>query len=125
MNIISRTNVTLANNAFGKSKDDDCQIHIGVVFIYQLKQDPKDIYTIHKIYTKPFPKQTGVIHLEDKNEIFSMGLDYSRILSFKLVPIFIIYKWKKFVYYVFIRIKSWESDLNKTKVDNILITTSL
>ena len=48
-----------------------------------------------------------------------------RILSFKLVPIFIIYKWIKFVYYVFIRIESLESDLNKTTVDNILITTIL
>ena len=86
MNIISRTNVTLTNFAFGKTKGDDCQIPMGAAFIYQCKPDPKEIYKIHKIWAKPFPKQTGVIHWEDKNEIFSIGLDDGRILSFKAVP---------------------------------------
>ena len=55
MNIISRTNVTLTNFAFGKTKGDDCQIPMGAAFIYQCKPDPKEIYKIHKIWAKPFP----------------------------------------------------------------------
>ena len=86
MNIISRTNVTLTNFAFGKTKGDDCQIPMGAAFIYQCKPHPQEIYKIHKIWAKAFPVQTGVIHWEDKNEIYSIGLDDGRVLSFKGVP---------------------------------------
>ena len=86
MNLISRTNVTLTNFAFGKTKGDDCKIPMGAAFIYQCKPDPKEIYKIHKIWAKAFPVQTGVIHWEDKNEIYSIGLDDGRVLAFKGVP---------------------------------------
>ena len=39
-------------------------------FIYQCKPHPQEIYKIHKIWAKPFPVQKGVIHWEDKNEIY-------------------------------------------------------
>ena len=69
MNIISRTNVTLTNLAFGAAKGEECKIPMGAAFIYQCKPDKKEIYIIHKIWAKPFPTQTGVIHWDDKNEI--------------------------------------------------------
>ena len=83
MNILSRTNITLTNFAFGKTKGNDCQIPMGAAFIYQCKPDPKEIYKIHKIWAQPFPVQTGVIHWEDKNEIYSIGLDDGRVLAYK------------------------------------------
>ena len=55
MNIISRTNVTLTNLAFGGNKGDECKIPMGAAFIYQCKPDKKEIYIIHKIWAKPFP----------------------------------------------------------------------
>ena len=146
MNIISRTNVTLTNFAFGKTKGDDCQIPMGAAFIYQCKPDPKEIYKIHKIWAKPFPKQTGVIHWEDKNEIFSIGLDDGRILSFKAVPNTHYLQMNKICELCFhtdrvmgiaidpetLKIYTcstdrcfYVTDLTKTKVDNILVTTSL
>lgn len=67
--IISRANVTLTNFTLGKAKGDDCQIQNGDAFIYQCKPHPKEIYKINKTWSKPFPVQTGIIHLEDKNEI--------------------------------------------------------
>ena len=86
MNIISRTNISLTNFAFGKTKGDDVQIPMGAAFIYQCKPDPKEIYKIHKIWAKPFKVQTSAIHWEDKNEMYSIGLDDGRVLSFKGVP---------------------------------------
>ena len=87
MNIISRTNVTLANLAFGATKkDDDCNIPMGAAFIYQCKPDKKEIYTIHKIWAKPFGIQTGVIHWDDINEIYCIGLDDGRVFAYKGVP---------------------------------------
>ena len=86
MNILSRTNVTLTNFAFGKAKNDECQIPMGAAFIYQCKPDPKEIYKIHKIWAKAFQVQTGVIHWDDKNEIYCIGLDDGRVLAFKAEP---------------------------------------
>ena len=86
MSLMSRTNVAVTNFAFGKNKGEDCQIPMGAAFIYQCKPDKKEIYKIHKIWAKPFPVQTGVIHWEDKNEIYSIGLDDGRVLSYKAVP---------------------------------------
>jgi hypothetical protein len=86
MNLISRTNVTLTNLAFGKRRKDDVEIPIGAAFVYQCKPDPKEIYKIHKIWAKPLSVQTGVINWEDKNEIFSIGLDDGRVLAFRGVP---------------------------------------
>ena len=87
MNIISRTNVTLTNLAFGATnKGDECKIPMGAAFIYQCKPDKKEIYIIHKIWAKPFPTQTGVIHWDDKNEIYCIGLDDGRVFAYKGVP---------------------------------------
>jgi hypothetical protein len=83
MNILSRTNLTIANIAIGMKKDDDCKIPLGAAFIYQCKPDKKEIYIIHKIWAKPFPLQTGVIHWEDKNEIYCIGLDDGRVFAYK------------------------------------------
>ena len=41
MNIISRTNVTLTNLAFGAKKGDECKIPMGAAFIYQCKPDKR------------------------------------------------------------------------------------
>ena len=49
MNIISRTNVTLTNLAFGSRKGDEFKIPIVATFIYQCKPDKKEIYIRHKI----------------------------------------------------------------------------
>ena len=86
MNIISRTNVTLTNLAFGANKGDECKIPMGAAFIYQCKPDKKEIYIIHKIWAKPFPTQTGVIYWDDKNEIYCIGLDDGRVFAYKGVP---------------------------------------
>ena len=82
MNIISRTNIALTNLAFGTKKGDGCLIPLGAAFIYQCKPDKKEIYIIHKIWGKPFPIQTSVIHWDDKNEIYSIGLDDGRVFSY-------------------------------------------
>ena len=145
MNIISRTNVTLTNFAFGKTKDDDCKIPMGAAFIYQCKPHPKEIYKIHKIWAKPFPVQTGVIHWEDKNEIYSIGLDDGRVLAFKGVPNTHYLQMNKVCELCFhtdrimgisidpntLKIYTcstdktfYMTDLTKTEVDNILINTS-
>ena len=61
MNIISRTNITLTNLAFGGFKKGDyCKIPMGAAFIYQCMPGKKEIYIIHKILAKPFPTQTAV-----------------------------------------------------------------
>ena len=87
MNIISRTNVTLTNLAFGATKKkDDCTIPMGAAFIYQCKPDKKEIYIIHKIWAKPFPIQTSAIYWDDKNEIYCIGLDDGRVFCYKGVP---------------------------------------
>ena len=83
MNIISRTNVTLANLALGINKGEDSKIPMGAAFIYQCKPDKKEIYIIHKIWAKPFPTQTGVIFWDDKNEIYCIGLDDGRVFAYK------------------------------------------
>ena len=83
MNILSRTNVTLANLTMGIKKDDDSLIPLGAAFIYQCKPDKKEIYIIHKIWGKPFPFQTGVIHWDDINEIYCIGLDDGRVFAYK------------------------------------------
>ena len=83
MNIISRTNVTLANLTLGVKKSEDNQIPMGAAFIYQCKPDKKEIYIIHKIWAKPFPVQTGVIYWDDKNEIYCIGLDDGRVFAYK------------------------------------------
>jgi WD40 repeat protein len=83
MSLISRTNVSFANFAFGKQKDEECQIPMGAAFIYQCKPDKNEIYTIHKIWGKAFSTQTGVIHWEDKNQVYTIGLDDGRIIAYK------------------------------------------
>ena len=85
MNIISRSNVMLTNLAFG-STGEKCKIPMGAAFIYQCKPDKKEIYKIHKIWAKPFSTQTGVIYWDDKNEIYSVGLDDGSIYAYKAVP---------------------------------------
>ena len=146
MNLISRTNVTLTNFAFGKSKGDDCQIPMGAAFIYQCKPDPKEIYKIHKIWAKAFPVQTGAIHWEDKNEIYSIGLDDGRVLAFKAVPNTHYLEMNKICELCFhterimglaidpttLKIYTCSSDksfyvtdLTKSTVENILINTSI
>ena len=82
MNIISRANVAIANLTF-VSSNDECKIPMGAAFIYQCKPDKKEIYTIHKIWAKPFPTQTGVIHWDDKNELYCIGLDDGRVFVYK------------------------------------------
>ena len=145
MNILSRTNVTLTNFAFGKTKGDDCQIPMGAAFIYQCKPHPQEIYKIHKIWAKAFPIQTGVIHWEDKNEIYSIGLDDGRVLSFKGVPNTHYLQMNKVCELCFhndrimgiaidpdtLKIYTcstdktfYVTDLTKTTVENILINTS-
>ena len=86
MNIISRSNVMLTNLAFGSTKTDNCKIPLGAAFIYQCKPDKKEIYKIHKIWAKAFGTQTGVIYWDDKNEIYSIGLDNGIIYAYKGVP---------------------------------------
>ena len=86
MNIISRTNVTLTNLAFGANKGEECKIPMGAAFIYQCKPDKKEIYIIHKRWAKAFPTQTGVIHWDDRNEIYCIGLDDGRVFAYKGVP---------------------------------------
>jgi hypothetical protein len=86
MNIISRSNVMLTNLAFGSTKTDNCKIPMGAAFIYQCKPDKKEIYKIHKIWAKAFGTQTGVIYWDDKNEIYSIGLDNGIIYAYKGVP---------------------------------------
>ena len=86
MNIISRSNVLLANISLGISKDDDDKIPMGAAFIYQCEPSKEEIYAIHKIWAKPFPIQTGAIYWEDKNEIFCVGNDDGEIYIFKAKP---------------------------------------
>ena len=83
MDIVSRTNIKLANLTLGMKKGEDNQIPMGAAFIYQCKPDKKEIYIIHKIWAKPFPIQTGVIHWDDKNEIYCIGLDDGRVFAYK------------------------------------------
>jgi hypothetical protein len=84
MNIIERSNILLTNFAF--SAGNKCKIPMGAAFIYQCKPHPQEIYKIHKIWAKPLNVQTGAIHWEDVNEIFSIGLDDGRVLAYKGVP---------------------------------------
>ena len=86
MNIISRTNANLTNFALGNKHNNNIAIPMGAAFIYQCKPHPKEIYKIHKIWAKPLNVQTGAIHWEDVNEIFSIGLDDGRVLAYKGVP---------------------------------------
>jgi WD40 repeat protein len=76
----------LTNLAFGSTKTDNCKIPMGAAFIYQCKPDKKEIYKIHKIWAKAFGTQTGVIYWDDKNEIYSIGLDNGIIYAYKGVP---------------------------------------
>ena len=145
MDIISRTNIKLTNFAFMKSKGDDVQIPMGAAFIYQCKPDPKEIYKIHKIWAKPFKVQTGTIHWEDKNEIYSIGLDDGRVLCFKGVPNTHYLQMNKICELTFhtdrvmgiavdpetLKIYTcstdrtfYVTDLTKTSVENVLINTS-
>ena len=82
MDIISRANIALTNLAFSFNKGEE-KIPLGAAFIYQCKPDPKEIYIIHKIWGKPFPIQTGVIHWDDKNEIYCIGLDDGSVFAYK------------------------------------------
>ena len=86
MNILSRSNVLLSNITLGISKNDDEKVPMGAAFIYQCEKDKKEIYKIHKIWAKPFPIQTGTIHWEDENEIFSVGNDDGKIYAYKAKP---------------------------------------
>ena len=145
MDIISRTNIKLTNFAFMKSKGDDVQIPMGAAFIYQCKPDPKEIYKIHKIWAKPFKVQTGTIHWEDKNEIYSIGLDDGRVLCFKGVPNTHYLQMNKICELTFhtdrvmgiavdpetLKVYTcstdrtfYVTDLTKTSVENVLINTS-
>ena len=86
MSLISRANVFLTNLAFHKNKNENCKVPMGAAFIYQCKPDKTEIYKIHKIWARTFPVQTGVIHWDDKTEIYSIGLDDGRVLLYKAVP---------------------------------------
>ena len=86
MNIISRSNVLLANISLGMTKDDDDKIPMGAAFIYQCEPSKEEIYAIHKIWAKPFPIQTGTLYWEDKNEIFCVGNDDGKIYIYKAKP---------------------------------------
>ena len=86
MNIISRADSYLTNFTFPWEKRTAQQVPMGAAFIYQCKPDPKEIYTIHKIWAKSFTIQTGVIYWEDKNEIYCVGNDDGKIHIFKAVP---------------------------------------
>ena len=86
MNILSRSNVILSNITLGIPKSDDDKVPMGAAFIYQCEPHKEEIYAIHKIWAKPFPIQTGTIHWEDKNEIFSVGNDDGKIYIFKAKP---------------------------------------
>ena len=146
MDIISRSKISLTNFAFGKSKGEDCQIPMGAAFIYQCKPDPKEIYKIHKIWAKAYPVQTGVIHWEDKNEIYSVGLDDGKVYSYKGVPKTHYLQMNKICELCFhtdrvmgiaidpetLRIYTcstdktfYSTDLTKNTVENILINTSI
>jgi len=118
---------------------------MGAAFIYQCKPDPKEIYKIHKIWAKPFKVQTGTIHWEDKNEIYSIGLDDGRVLCFKGVPNTHYLQMNKICELTFhtdrvmgiavdpetLKIYTcstdrtfYVTDLTKTSVENVLINTS-
>jgi len=88
MNIISRADSMISNFSFPWEKKGKGNSHIplGAAFIYQCKPDAKEIYTIHKIWAKSFPIQTGVIFWEDKNEIYCVGNDDGKVHVFKAVP---------------------------------------
>ena len=86
MNIISRADSMLSNFSFPWEKKTTSHVPLGAAFIYQCKPDPKEIYTIHKIWAKSFAIQTGVIFWEDKNEIYCVGNDDGKIHIFKAVP---------------------------------------
>ena len=86
MNIISRADSMLSNFSFPWEKKKNSQVPLGAAFIYQCKPDPKEIYTIHKIWAKSFPIQTGVIYWEDKYEFYCIGNDDGKIHIFKAVP---------------------------------------
>ena len=86
MNIISRADSMISNFSFPWEKKGDSHIPLGAAFIYQCKPDEKEIYTIHKIWVKSFPIQTGVIYWEDKTEVYCVGNDDGKIHLFKAVP---------------------------------------
>ena len=86
MNILTRSNVLLANISLGLSKSDDDKIPMGAAFIYQCEPSKEEIYAIHKIWAKPFPIQTGTLYWEDKNEIFCIGNDDGKIFIYKAKP---------------------------------------
>ena len=83
MNIISRSNVLLANISLGITKNDDDKIPMGAAFIYQCEPSKEEIYSIHKIWAKPFPIKSGTIFWEDKNEILCVGNDDWKIYIYK------------------------------------------
>ena len=62
-----------------KKKKDNSHIPLGAAFIYQCKPSKKEIYTIHKIWAKPFPIQTGTLCWEDTQELLSVGNDDGKI----------------------------------------------
>ena len=87
MNIISRADSMLSNFSFPwEKKKANSHVPLGAAFIYQCKPSKKEIYTIHKIWAKSFPIQTGVIFWEDQNEIYCVGNDDGKIHIFKAVP---------------------------------------
>ena len=84
MNIISRADSMLTNFTFPWEKKTDSHIPLGAAFCYQCKPNQgKNDYTVHKIWAKSFPIQTGVISWEDRTEVFSVGLDDGKIYAFK------------------------------------------
>ena len=146
MNIISRTNVTLANLAFGGLKGEECKILMGAAFIYQCKPDKKEIYIIHKIWAKAYSTQTGVIYWDDVNELYCVGLDDGRIYVYKPIPKTHYLKMNQFCELTFhtdrimglgLEPKSYilyscstdrtffASDLSKNPPDNLLINSSV
>ena len=147
MNIVSRTNVTLTNLAFGgATKGEECKIPMGAAFIYQCKPSKEEIYTIHKIWAKPFSTQTGVIYWDDKNEIYCIGLDDGRVFAYKGVPKTHYLQMNKVcelcfhtdrvmgialepntmqIYTCSTDKTFYVTDLRKKEVDNILINTSI
>ena len=119
---------------------------MGAAFIYQCKPDKKEIYIIHKIWAKPFSIQTAVIHWDDKNEIYCIGLDDGRVLAYKGVPNTNYLKMNQICELTFhtdrvmgvaidpdtLKLYScstdrtfYVTDLNQKCVDNILVNTSI
>ena len=84
MNIASRVDAYITNVNLPWEKKTDSHIPLGAAFCYQCKPNQgKNDYTVHKIWAKSFPIQTGVISWEDRTEVFSVGLDDGKIYAFK------------------------------------------